>query len=374
MGTRQDEEKKLGEGGYGIVVLDPETGQAIKRPNKKYMQELLQKELPKYKTQQQKDAYRQMLNDSKKNTFQAAMDESSILHMIAREDKYRLLRPYIVRWRGWSGDQETYDYQLHQQALMAPRWTTLDAFIKKYHPKMNRQKKSSSAFRLQDYFRSIIPILWILVNIVALMHNLNIVHRDLKPTNIMVSMEEPFVKLIDFGISCAEINQQKKKEKCRQKMTSTKDYASPIFRNESQIDLTLLDRWSLGLILYECVHGVLPIDLAQEQWRQEASYGASKFDNELNRLRFFTDQNIDNIRSEIHLVNEFTKKKTRISQAVELQWRIYMDMVRELYGSNNQRICDLLDYRSYLQTATGRIRLPTMREIKTNFNITQSWV
>lgn len=96
---------------------------------------------------------------------------------------------------------------------------------------------------------------------VAFAHARLTVHRDLKPSNIVVNGDGT-VKLLDFGI--AKLVDPESTATDRGTATSlglmTPNYASPEqFRGETVT--TASDIYSLGVILYELLTGILPYDL-----------------------------------------------------------------------------------------------------------------
>ncbi|HQU86383.1 MAG TPA: serine/threonine-protein kinase [Pyrinomonadaceae bacterium] len=95
---------------------------------------------------------------------------------------------------------------------------------------------------------------------VSFAHARLIVHRDLKPSNIIVD-QEGTAKLLDFGIAklLSEDNFGQKGTATSLGMM-TPNYASPEqFRGENVTTAT--DIYSLGVILYEMLTGILPYDL-----------------------------------------------------------------------------------------------------------------
>jgi len=100
-------------------------------------------------------------------------------------------------------------------------------------------------------------------------HDLGIVHRDLKPDNIMISQARDgadVVKVVDFGIAKAVAG-----DETGQKVTKTglvvgtPEYMSPEQLSGDKLD-GRSDIYSLGLVLYRMLTGVLPFqaDTAQE--------------------------------------------------------------------------------------------------------------
>ncbi|MCD9187580.1 MAG: protein kinase [Pyrinomonadaceae bacterium] len=98
---------------------------------------------------------------------------------------------------------------------------------------------------------------------VSFAHARLIVHRDLKPSNIVVNREGT-AKLLDFGIAkLLSDNDFGKKGTATSLGMMTPNYASPEqFRGETVTTAT--DIYSLGVILYELLTGVLPYDLTDK--------------------------------------------------------------------------------------------------------------
>jgi serine/threonine protein kinase/uncharacterized protein HemY len=96
-------------------------------------------------------------------------------------------------------------------------------------------------------------------------HQKGIIHRDLKPSNILVTIEgeQAAPKVIDFGVARA-ISQPLTERTFytgQGQLIGTPEYMSPEQADPNNQDIdTRTDVYSLGVVLYELVAGVLPFD------------------------------------------------------------------------------------------------------------------
>ena len=106
-------------------------------------------------------------------------------------------------------------------------------------------------------------------------HSFNIAHRDIKPENIMVTKDEKYIKIIDFGSSLdldgtdfeRKIAEMKKKEKKKRPeflhFVGTPNYMAPECVHNQYSDKRC-DLWSLGCVLYDLITGFPPFLGASE--------------------------------------------------------------------------------------------------------------
>jgi serine/threonine protein kinase len=85
---------------------------------------------------------------------------------------------------------------------------------------------------------------------VNFLHDNNLIHRDIKPENLLID-DAGNVKLCDFGW-CVDLNVGSRSTFC-----GTYEYMAPEIINEAPYD-SGIDVWSLGVLLYELIHGYSP--------------------------------------------------------------------------------------------------------------------
>ena len=93
-------------------------------------------------------------------------------------------------------------------------------------------------------------------------HQLNIVHRDLKPDNIFLVRDDDreIAKVLDFGIAKSNTSALDGSNTKTGAMLGTPYYMSPEQAQGIKSVDSRSDLWSLAVIVYQCVTGLLPFD------------------------------------------------------------------------------------------------------------------
>ena len=141
----------------------------------------------------------------------------------------RINHPNIIRFLYVKERSESFDL-----VMEFAKYGNLYSYIKK-HSYLTEDKS----------FKFFIQV----VNAIYFLHKNDLIHRDIKPENILLF--EDCVKLCDFGW-CARLDGGNRGTFC-----GTAEYMSPEMVNKEEYSKDI-DIWSLGILLYEMIHGHSP--------------------------------------------------------------------------------------------------------------------
>ena len=138
------------------------------------------------------------------------------------------------------------------------------------------------------------------VNAVYFLHKNDLIHRDIKPENLLL-FDKNLVKLCDFGW-CVSLNGGQRGTFC-----GTTEYMAPEMVNKKEYSKEI-DIWSLGVLLYEMVHGHSPFIPHKANFNEKEVMENIKIHN----LKF--DENISYECRDLicHLLDENISKRYKI--------------------------------------------------------------
>jgi serine/threonine protein kinase len=115
---------------------------------------------------------------------------------------------------------------------------------------------------LEETARLLLPV----ISAVGAAHALGVVHRDLKPANVFLTTSgaETRVKVLDFGLaklaqSPSAISAITDLRTATGRVLGSPGYMAPEQVEGAHVDPSM-DVWSTGVILYECLSGIRPIE------------------------------------------------------------------------------------------------------------------
>ena len=155
------------------------------------------------------------------------------------------------------------------------------------------------------------------INAVYFLHKNNLIHRDIKPENILL-FENNIIKLCDFGW-CVKLEEGQQ----RGTFCGTTEYMSPELVNHEGYSKEI-DIWSLGVLLYEMVHGYSPFRPDKPNFNARDVIRNIR----LHKLKF--NENVSEKCKELiyHLLDENPNKRYKIEDV------FYSDFVK--YYENKQ--------------------------------------
>ena len=153
------------------------------------------------------------------------------------------------------------------------------------------------------------------VNAVYFLHKNDLIHRDIKPENILI-FENNMIKLCDFGW-CVKLESGEQ----RGTFCGTTEYMSPELINHEEYSKEI-DVWSLGVLLYEMVHGYSPFR------PEKPNFNARDVMNNIRMHRLKFNKNISERCKDLiyHLLDEEPERRYKVEDI------FYSDFVKYFEG------------------------------------------
>ncbi|KAL3076339.1 hypothetical protein niasHS_013610 [Heterodera schachtii] len=178
---------------------------------------------------------------------------------------------------------------------------------------ISKQKKLSEEMAKQKF--------WQIISAVDYLHNLNIVHRDLKAENLLLDANLQ-IKLADFGFSNFFSYDGTLDTFC-----GSPPYAAPEVFEGKRYAGPEIDVWSLGVILYVMVCGVLPFEgLNLQLLRDRVLSGRI-------RIPYFMSSDCENLVRRMLTVD--SRRRPTIEQIKHHRWMRYEELAPK-YELNEQ--------------------------------------
>ena len=156
-----------------------------------------------------------------------------------------------------------------------------------------RDKKHLSEKESFNYFSQII-------NAVYFLHKNDLIHRDIKPENILL-FDNNICKLCDFGW-CVKLDGKQRSTFC-----GTTEYMSPEIINKREYSKEI-DIWSLGVLLYEMIHGYSPFKPDKEDFEAKEVIDKIK----IHDIKFYINISHECRELICHLLDENAENRYKI--------------------------------------------------------------
>ncbi len=195
-------------------------------------------------------------------------------------------------------------------------------------------------------------------------HQKGVIHRDLKPSNILVRVTDgrPVPTIIDFGIARA-IERRLGDGGFATELgvaVGTPAYMSPEQAEASGLDIdTRADIYSLGMVLYELVAGVLPFEargLLPQQWIASYVLGEAQPPTPSRRVSTLADEAVTPVAQHRHT----TPLGLRRQLSGDLDWIVLKAIDRDRTRRYETASALALDIERHLENKPVSARAPTL--------------
>eukprot|EP01043_Picozoa_sp_COSAG02_P039595 COSAG02_NODE_3140_length_7296_cov_180.632347_1_plen_957_part_10 len=143
---------------------------------------------------------------------------------------------------------------------------------------LSERIRGNTSGRLREF--EVVQMSFDVLAALQFMHEQNVIHRDIKPANIMLTEVDgrTIFKLIDLSIAAVEAEARESVSQTLATGTTslkglagTPHYMSPEQFDSDEAVSSQTDMWSLGVVMFECLSGVLPFAAAEHD-RNRVAY------------------------------------------------------------------------------------------------------
>ena len=191
------------------------------------------------------------------------------------------------------------------------------------------------------------------VNAVNFLHQNDLIHRDIKPENILM-YENNVVKLCDFGW-CVKLDGHQRGTFC-----GTTEYMSPELVNHEGYGKEI-DVWSLGVLLYEMIHGYSPFRPNKPKFNEK-----DVMENIKNHNLIFGRRVSDECKSLIyHLLDPNINNRYKVEDIYNSDFVKKYELMHYNYPDNNL----VMKYNKYLKQNNNNDNANNINEKNENVDI-----
>ena len=163
-----------------------------------------------------------------------------------------------------------------------------------------------------------------IVNAVYFLHKNNFIHRDIKPENILL-FDKNVAKLCDFGW-CVEFNDEPRNTFC-----GTTEYMAPEMLNEKNYGKEI-DIWSLGILLYEMLHGHSPFKPNKPNFNDKDVIKNIIYQNNIKYKNNLSKECIELMN---HLIDKNIKRRYSLDDIINSQFVKKFEKLVNIYKQKN---------------------------------------
>ena len=248
----------------------------------------------------------------------------------------RITHPHIIKLFSFSEDRHNF-YLAMEYAQKGTLY------------KLIQQKRGMSEDEAFHYFIQV-------ASAIHFLHSNGFAHRDIKPENILLD-KNGSVKLCDFGW-CVNVSKGNRITFC-----GTYEYMAPEMINDEFYDLGI-DIWSLGVLLYEMIHGYSPF--RAHYFLKDAKSAMKEIFRNIKSNNYSIDKNIS--KECIDLIDQLlttdTKKRIKINELFMHPW--VKKKEKDYFPQYNNRFITLKD--NEIKIGKNNMTNCSIMTFKNNYN------